>query len=75
MARKAVREQRGNGNVDDKNIRCGEVGGGVGQDYSGNVGGAILGFYGAIKICIRGGYDPVGVMDLVLEHVRKEQEK
>ena len=32
-------------------------------------GAAILGFYAAIKICRRDGYDPRGVFEIVLAHV------
>ena len=36
-------------------------------------GSAILGFYAAIKICRRDGYDPRGVFELVLKHVEETQ--
>lgn len=41
----------------------------MGGEDSGLGGGAILGFYAAIKICIRDGYDPIDVMQIVLGHV------
>lgn len=35
-------------------------------------GSAILGFYAAIKICNRDGYDPHGVFELVFNHTKEE---
>lgn len=36
-------------------------------------GSAILGFYAAIKICIRDGYDPKGVFEVVYDECFRNQ--
>jgi hypothetical protein len=44
----------------------------VGREGDGPIsGGAIFGFYGAIKLCIRDGYDPSGVFQVVLDAFHK----
>lgn len=39
-----------------------------------NVGAAILGFYGAIKICLRDGYDPEKVFRLVQNFLQEQKQ-
>jgi len=40
-----------------------------------DVGGAILGFYGAIKICRREGYEPEQVFRLVLKFIQESKDE
>lgn len=68
MARKAIRESRRNGDVDSRKTQHDERPEPVGKEGAG-VTASILGFYAAIKLCLRGGYEPSEIFNLVLTEI------
>lgn len=68
MERKDIRERRRNSDINNREVEDNELAESVGKESPGLT-ASILGFYAAIKLSLRGGYEPAEMFNLILNEV------